>query len=504
MRKALFTVYVLVAVTAYSQISINGTIPSNGSTNVPLNTVLKMWFSAPLDTTKTFGSLQGYFTSIDTILGQWYSPGSDTLYMNVRLGPSTAYFILVYWLPGQGGATLSTPYSFEFTTGSAFSGVNVSGTVTSAIPGVTPGYSFVGLSKNSVGGSDPHFAAGAIADADGHFTIPHVPNMTLYPIAAKDGNGDGTINPETGDPVGIAPGITVSGSDITGLSITIGEIPPLPFVAAVDSATQFKNANFPAFSLKQVRLWHADSLGRATDDQWEFNYYNATTDSAVQIRVESFGTSARPMDSWARPNVVASSTITNIGSAATADVFVAKVEAAGGLTFRNQSEPPSYVFRRTIVLGQLQYSEFGFLVPNPSQQYWGAQYHFDIITSDTSSVNMVSKFFIGEFTTGNILVVTGVDDARKKSVPERYSLDQNYPNPFNPTTAISYQLASGGDVTLKVYDQLGREVQTLVNGHQEAGTYALQFNAATIASGVYFYRLTAGNFVATKELVLLK
>jgi hypothetical protein len=504
MRNAILIVFVLVAVTAYSQISINGISPSNGSTNVPLNTVIKMWFSAPLDTTKPFGSLQGLFTSIDTLIRQWYSPSADTVYFDVRLGPSTPYFILVYWVPGQGGATIASPYSFEFTTGSAFSGVNVSGTVTSTAPGVTASYSFVGLSRNSVVGSDPHFVAGAIANIDGNFTIHHVPSITVYPVAAKDGNGDGTIDPSTGDPVGIAPPVNVSSFDITGLFINIGPTPPVTFVAAVDSATHFKNAYLPGFLLKQVQLWDSDSLGRAINDQWEFAYYNPTTDSGIQVRVESFGTSARPLDYWTRQNAVASNPITNIGSAATSDVFVTKAEAAGGLAFRNQSEPPSYVFHRTILLGQLQYSQFAGLPPNPAQLYWGAQYHFDVQINDTTSNTMVSKFFIGDFTTGDILVVTGVDDATKKPVPETYSLAQNYPNPFNPTTAISYQLASGGDVTLKVYDPLGREVETLVKGHQDAGKYTIQFNANTLASGIYFYRLTAGNFVATKKVVLLK
>lgn len=95
--------------------------------------------------------------------------------------------------------------------------------------------------------------------------------------------------------------------------------------------------------------------------------------------------------------------------------------------------------------------------------------------------------------------------------PKQFALLQNYPNPFNPSTAIAYQVAATGDVQLKVYDVLGREVQTLVNGRQSAGNYTVRFNAAGLASGVYFYRLSvsssgsqSGAFVETKKMILTK
>ncbi len=89
-------------------------------------------------------------------------------------------------------------------------------------------------------------------------------------------------------------------------------------------------------------------------------------------------------------------------------------------------------------------------------------------------------------------------------IPEMYSLTQNYPNPFNPSTTISFDLPSRSYVTLKVFDIIGREVSTIVSGEFQAGSYTRQWNAAKMASGVYFYRLTAGNFVNTKKLLLLK
>jgi hypothetical protein len=89
-------------------------------------------------------------------------------------------------------------------------------------------------------------------------------------------------------------------------------------------------------------------------------------------------------------------------------------------------------------------------------------------------------------------------------VPKVYSLSQNYPNPFNPTTLISYSLPKAGNVELKVYDLLGREVASLVNGFKQVGSYSVQFNANNFASGVYFYKLKAGDFVSTKKMMLVK
>ena len=88
--------------------------------------------------------------------------------------------------------------------------------------------------------------------------------------------------------------------------------------------------------------------------------------------------------------------------------------------------------------------------------------------------------------------------------PSAYTLFQNYPNPFNPSTVIGFQVPSSGFVSLKVYDVLGREVATLVNEREKAGSYSVTFDAGNLPSGVYFYRITAGSFVETKKLVVLR
>ncbi|MFI5407574.1 MAG: T9SS type A sorting domain-containing protein, partial [Nitrososphaerales archaeon] len=92
----------------------------------------------------------------------------------------------------------------------------------------------------------------------------------------------------------------------------------------------------------------------------------------------------------------------------------------------------------------------------------------------------------------------------KNDLPSGFSLSQNYPNPFNPVTNIQYVVDSRQSVTLKVYDLLGNEVAVLVNEVKPAGKYEVEFSAIILPSGIYFYRLQAGDFIETKKMILLK
>jgi hypothetical protein len=88
--------------------------------------------------------------------------------------------------------------------------------------------------------------------------------------------------------------------------------------------------------------------------------------------------------------------------------------------------------------------------------------------------------------------------------PNKYNLSQNYPNPFNPVTKISYSIAIAGQVTLKVYDMTGKEIKTLVNEVKSAGFYTVDFSGANLASGIYLYKISAGNYSETKKMSLIK
>jgi hypothetical protein len=108
----------------------------------------------------------------------------------------------------------------------------------------------------------------------------------------------------------------------------------------------------------------------------------------------------------------------------------------------------------------------------------------------------------------NTVVRTVVTSVENRLAPQKFTLLQNYPNPFNPSTMIQYSLEKASQVTLKVYNVLGVEVATLVNGRQEAGSYTVPFNTTKVtpglSSGVYLYRLEAGSFISTKKFILMK
>jgi photosystem II stability/assembly factor-like uncharacterized protein len=162
----------------------------------------------------------------------------------------------------------------------------------------------------------------------------------------------------------------------------------------------------------------------------------------------------------------------------------------GGITWTKQQQP------------------FGFPGPN----YFEAVY----------MINASEGWIVGDLgsilrtTNAGLTSVTTAEDL----LPAAYKLSQNYPNPFNPSTVISYQLpvktgiegSSVSRITLKVFDQLGREVATLVDAEQQAGTYTVQFDAHSLASGVYFYRIVAADasmnatqrYVETKKLMIVK
>jgi hypothetical protein len=100
------------------------------------------------------------------------------------------------------------------------------------------------------------------------------------------------------------------------------------------------------------------------------------------------------------------------------------------------------------------------------------------------------------------LVLTGVGST--EIYPTKYSLEQNYPNPFNPTTNIRFTVPKDGNATLKIYDISGKEISTYLDSYIKAGSYNAPFDGSNLSSGVYYYRLTAGEFSQTKKMMLVK
>jgi phosphatidylserine/phosphatidylglycerophosphate/cardiolipin synthase-like enzyme len=127
-----------------------------------------------------------------------------------------------------------------------------------------------------------------------------------------------------------------------------------------------------------------------------------------------------------------------------------------------------------------------------------------LILKSSRIANLYLQEFSARYTAaGGTDVLTGIQTT-SNIAPKVFRLLQNYPNPFNPTTSISYDVPLKSKVSLKVFDVLGREVVTLVQKEQTAGSYRVQFDASKLSSGIYFYRLQAGSFVNSKKMALIK
>jgi hypothetical protein len=134
-------------------------------------------------------------------------------------------------------------------------------------------------------------------------------------------------------------------------------------------------------------------------------------------------------------------------------------------------------------------------------------YHYPIAVSHSGDVFVGAGAQSGSSSVYRTIkyrqVATSVKE-EESDMPTGFSLSQNYPNPFNPSTTIRFALPKSGRVELKVYNTLGQEVATLVNEEKVAGTYSAQWNASSVASGVYYYRMQAGEFTATQKMLLMK
>ena len=138
----------------------------------------------------------------------------------------------------------------------------------------------------------------------------------------------------------------------------------------------------------------------------------------------------------------------------------------------------------------------------------GAQQVFSAMTSGAvSDVNTGSvpnlSWGAGKLNVYAAMIIA-TDVQAPPGVPASYSLGQNYPNPFNPSTVIEYAVPRSTQVTLEVFDLLGRSVRTLVSGEQSVGAHSVRFDAAGLSSGVYFYRLKADAFTQTRKLMILR
>jgi hypothetical protein len=484
--------------------TVASTVPANGTTNVSAGTTtVSLTFSDPVDTTilaiQKDGST-GLFTSLDTISAITYSTDHKTVNLQVRVSAGKPYFVCMYYAKSAAAVQLTTPYVFYFSTAASFPATTVSGSVQSGSSGVPTAGSLVVLSYTPVSQGNPTFAMGAIADGSGNFTIPNVPNGTLYPIAAKDLNNDGQIDPSTGDIVGTASAIVVNGVSFTGVTITFQSVLPYSYKDALDSLAAHVGSFISPHALRQVQTGGTDSTGRAS--YWEFDYTGADLAHSFTFEVQSFGSRTQAMDASQYSWISQIDPIGTLPTVAAVDTFLARAERQGGHAYR--PVPMTWNgFDVRVNLGYVAMAGFMDMVSDTSKLYLGVTYWYGM-QGQNQSIVYGQRRFLGDYTTGAILGTTGVSPTGEKGLPAVYSLEQNYPNPFNPATNVEFSLPATSQVQLKVYNMLGQEVATLVNGTVVAGHHTVSFDGSHLASGIYLYRLVTGSYVHTMKMVLLK
>jgi len=167
------------------------------------------------------------------------------------------------------------------------------------------------------------------------------------------------------------------------------------------------------------------------------------------------------------------------------------------LNWKTATEKNNSGFEVERKLGNADWQKIGFVYGNGTSSEVKNYTYTDNLVAQNASYRLKQIDFDGTYTYSATVAVNS-------SVPNKFALQQNYPNPFNPATTISFQVGKSSKVTLKIYNVLGSEVATLVDEVKEAGSYTVQFDAARLASGVYYYTLKSGSFSDTKKMLLLK
>ena len=514
MKKALL-LFLFVSFTIKAQFSFVSSNPADGSVNVGLNDTLSFTFSAPIDTMSSFKYGDQYFTNVLPPFQKWFSQDLSTVYFAANLDSAKKYFFLFHGVKSASGEKMASPVLIQFTTDSVFNGYSVSGNVSIEDDSVSPANSMVAFLASPLGNHDPFILHAAIVDENGNYTANYLPNGVYFPVAVKDINENGQIDPSEGDLIGEHDSIMVNGADVSGVDFVLGKIDPVRFARARALLDSLRNTLPQGLILYYVEAWNVDSLAGATE--WEFYFLNPTLFQAYRVLVSPFGNEIEQLQmdffNWLQNfRALADS----FSVAALPDSFIAKVERRVGRALRHRELGDSIGFEVSLSLGDLAHTNFYDVIPQQGRFYWGLRYSFynmndssqggvpmkdDFLSKLASTENEEYKF-LADYKTGNEVSVTSIGN--KENIPLSFELKQNYPNPFNPSTVIQYQIPESGFVTLKVYDILGNEVATLINGKQQAGSYSINFNASVLSSGIYFYQLKSGKYVDTKKMILLR
>ncbi len=232
--------------------------------------------------------------------------------------------------------------------------------------------------------------------------------------------------------------------------------------------------------IRKIKFYQNNSVGSITNENLRV-FMKTTTDELL------------PTGTWDSTGMtlVFSGSITSLSSPGWAEI-----QLTTPIVF-NASQNIMIAIGRDFQQYVTSYPRYAYTSTSPNYRTRRGQSDTQYPTNLTQSFNRANIQF-------ELSLLTGLASNSIYSIPEVFSLSQNYPNPFNPTTKINYSLPVSNHVSLKIFDVLGKEVVNLVNQRQNAGAYSVEFNGGNLSSGVYFYRIDAGEFTDIKRMVLIK
>jgi hypothetical protein len=347
-------------------------------------------------------------------------------------------------------------------------------------------------------------------------TVPEAPWKDYYVSQWGFNGGTGGWDLTPGDVVG---DVSISGSaaatDLVALrgglaSFTINSDSTKSLV--IEGKAEFVGGGFEAANSFSFGVFQSDSAKSVKDSAW------TGTDRASSGYLFVPGSGSNVLPKWGTS--AASGSVGGVVSGKWSDFT-----NAANYSLSTVSQQPSsavgkvgkYTFKMSVYTTTSNKNDVRFVIYNADKSYFFGGKVVDGHHSITkfngigfalrpNTGTTALKVTDVQVTRGNPLPFKDVTDVTEENsgLPKQYELSQNYPNPFNPTTTIKFALPNSGNVSLIVYDILGRNVATLVNSDLKAGYHTVSFNASNLSTGVYFYRIEAGNFVSVKKLMLLK
>ncbi len=519
--KLLSLSFIFSFISLHAQLHVVSTTPLNGAFNVAAGQNISVTFNEPLDTTMNFNEQNYIVNNIHLNGAETYSFSADhkTITFTAQTVADKDYSFCFYGLRSESGDTLAAPYLYRFTTETAFTGVFVRGTVASCDTNVNLGHTMIALLDGRIGADSSRPVLVTLANSNGSYTLPYVKNGAYTAVAVNDVSNDGKLDFPP-DLLAFVDSVTVQSADVDSLNFYF----PCPvhysfqeIVTKVDSFAQTVIPDFSNYTLIEVASWDVNPGG----DFFEYDFYYRNNSNYTvwcdisynNFLTDSFSAEFNDFSDWFTGTLEPLGNL--VFSAVSPDSFLAAAEENGGAAFRARNIPPGFVLDIQMELGQIGNRGYDDIVPDPNGIYWGVEYR---IHEEYNWDNTLALFrVIADYQTGDILVIDDVNNARQE-IPEKFELSQNYPNPFskssgeNGTTTIQYSIpivraknfSPQRNVQLKIYDVLGREIETLVNKMQAPGNYHVTFKAADLPAGIYFYTLRVGDFASTKKMVLIK